>query len=341
MKFLKKLAVLTAAVAVISAQSAVFAFDDMPDGEIGEALQNAVDNGLINGLDDNTIAPDNLITRAEMAAIITRAFGAVEEAEISFPDVADDAWYVNDVKKAVAMSAFEGDENGNFNPTNNITFQETYTVLSRVFYLEPYTITKSDGTKETLYEVDDSALASFSDKDEVADWASVYAQSIVKNGGWDGIDGELRPTDNLTRGEFALIMYKLVTTYIDEPGTYDALPDGLTMVRTGGVEIKNLKTDKNLILSYGIDEEGCTVTDSDINGATIVLGGANPVEKTDEETGKTTLVPGDSAYISLSGHFYDIRLKSPYVVVSVPYDAFDHCWTDTNTKALLGTISME
>lgn len=339
MKFLKKFAVAAAVAAAVSVQSAAFAeFTDMPDGEIGAALQNAVDNGLISGIDENTIAPNDLITRAQMATIITRAFGAVTEADISFPDVSDDAWYRESVKKAVAMSAFKGDENGNFNPENSITFQETYTVLSRVFYLEPYTIKYSSGKVEELYSVDDSAIASFSDKDQVAGWAKTYTESIVANGGWNGIDGKLKPTDSITRGEFALIMDSIVETYVDEAGTYDSLPDGLTVVRAGGVTIKNFSTDKNLILSYGIDDKGCTVTDSDVKGATIVLGGANPVEKTDEKTGETFLDAGDKAYITLTGHFSDVRAKAPYVSIDASGASLDHCWVDKYTLISMGII---
>lgn len=340
MKFLKKIAVAASFAVIASVQTAAFAdFTDMPGGEMGTALQNAVNNGLISGIDENTIAPNDFITRAQMATIITRAFGAVNEADISFPDVSDDAWYRESVKKAVAMSAFKGDENGNFNPENSITFQETYTVLSRVFYLEPYKIKYSSGKVEELYSVDDSAIASFSDKDKVADWAKTYTESVVANGGWKGIDGKLKPTDNITRGEFALIMDAMVETYIDEAGTYENLPDGLTVVRTGGVTIKNFNTDKNLILSYGIDEKGCTVVDSEVEGATIVLGGANPVEKKDPKTGEIFLDAGDKAYIVLTGgHFSDVRTKAPYVSVDLSGTKCTHVWTNKYTLVSLGTV---
>lgn len=311
MKFLKKLAVITAAV-VLTANSAAFAaFTDMPDGEIGNALNNAVENGLITGYEDNTIRPDNLITRAQMAAIITRAFGAVEESDTSFPDVADNAWYLKEVKKAVAMGIFKGDENGNFNPENNITFQETYTVLARAFYLEPKV-----RTTNTLQPVSDTALDAFSDKDQVADWAEIYVKSVVDNGGFSGINGMLKPLDYITRGEFALVMDELVTTYIDDPGEYEGLPDGLTMVRSGGVTISGLESSKNVIVSYGVDKTGCTIKDCKVQGAIIILGGANPTEFVDEETGEKFLHASDEPTVTLTGDYVDVRVMSPYVSLS-------------------------
>lgn len=312
MKF-KKIIATAAAFAVMSVQAAVFAdFADMPDGSIGTALQNAVDHGLINGYDENTIAPYDLITRSQMAAIITRAFGATDRADVSFNDVASDAWYREDVSKAVAMGAFEGDEKGNFSPNDNITFQETYTVLSRVFRFEPLVNEFSDGSQSVLFGVSSSDLNAFSDKNDVADWATLYTASIVKNGGWTGIGDKLKPKDNITRGEFALIMDTIVTSYVDEPGTYENLPDGLTMVRTGGVTIKNLKTDRNLILSYGIDKDGCTVMDSQVMGTTVILGGADIATETAAD-GSVIKKRGGKSYISLGGTFFDVRVLSPYI----------------------------
>ena len=145
-KSFKKLAscLLSAAVAV-SAYAGVFAesFSDMPNDWRTAAIENAVANGLISGMGDGTVAPDANITRAQMAAIIVRALGARNAADISmFADVSQDAWYYDELAKAVYMNAFSGDGQ-NMNPENNITFQECFTVLSRVFGLY-YRTTEAD-----------------------------------------------------------------------------------------------------------------------------------------------------------------------------------------------------
>ena len=307
MKIWKKLAVITAAVVVLANSAAFAAFSDMPDGEIGNALNNAVENGLITGYEDGTVRPHDNITRAQMATIITRAFGAVAEAQISFPDVADNEWYKDEVAKAVAMGVFKGDENGNFNPQNNITFQETYAVIARAFCLEPF----PKGEK-MLHPVSDTALDSFSDKNSVAPWAQIYAKSVVENGGWKGVNGMLKGTDYITRGEFALLMDEIVTTYIDDPGTYNGLPDGLVMVRSGGAKISGLETSKNVIICYSVDKKGCTIEKSNVSGAVICLGGANPTQYVDEN-GNTYTAAGNEPTISISGKFIDARVFAPYI----------------------------
>ena len=55
-------------------------FSDMPDNWATEALESAVANGLLVG-DDGKIMPDSPLTRAQMATIIARAFGATEEGD--------------------------------------------------------------------------------------------------------------------------------------------------------------------------------------------------------------------------------------------------------------------
>ena len=286
------------------------AFTDMPDGALGEALQNAVDAGLINGVTDDTIAPYDNITRAQMATIITRAFSATEKSTETFADITADKWYCDAVLQSAYMGAFEGDDLNNFNPENNITFQETYLVLSRVFGFEPY---KVSGKDIMLGDCDASVLDVYLDKDAIASWAVDGTKYIVGNGGWTGIDGKLKPTDYITRGEFAVLMDAIVDTYIDEPGTYDNLTDGLIMVRSGGVTIDNLKSNHNIIITYGVGDKGCKITNSIVNGVTLVLGGIDktPIEM-ETTSGEKKQVPND-AYVVIDGKFYDVRVNTPYV----------------------------
>ncbi len=313
MKIFKKLAALTivGAIAVGGAVSAM-AFDDMPSGAMGVAIENAVANGLLTGYDDNTVKPNDPITRAQMSAIIVRAFGATEKAVSSFGDVADNAWYKESVEKAVYMGAFKGDDNGNFNPENNITFQETYTVLARVFQF----VERINYEGVAILPAKDDCLDAFADKDQIASWAVDYAKAVVDIGGYTGIDGLLKPTESITRGEFAMIMDELVSLYIDKEGTYTTgFGTGTVVVRSGGVTIDGLKTDRNLILSYGIDKE-TVVKNSTVNGCVVVYGGTDktPVQN------NGTLRPDDSL-ISISLHsdatIYDCRIFAPYSIITV------------------------
>ena len=57
-----------------------------------EPLAAAVENGLLQG-SDGLLQPSGSLTRAQLAAILVRAFGATEEAALSFTDVTDSNWF--------------------------------------------------------------------------------------------------------------------------------------------------------------------------------------------------------------------------------------------------------
>lgn len=332
MKKVKIISVISAFVAAMGITASAGAFTDMPDGTIGEAMQNAIDAGLVQGYDDDTVRPDALITRAEMAAIITRAFGATEMSAKIYSDIPTDAWYNEAVSKSVAMGAFEGDNDTTFSPDRKITFQETYTVLSRVFAFEPYEV-KSTGL--LLGDVSISVLDAFSDRTEIADWAVAGAKYIVGNGGWTGIDGKLKPTAYITRGEFALLMDSIVDRYIDEPGTYSFIGDELVMVRCGGVTIDSMKSNKSLIIAYSVGEEGVTVKNSVINGVTLVLGGSDKTpERVVNEDGGVKYLP-DESHVKIDGNIYDLRILGQYIYVDASTANIEYAKSNASNRLSL------
>ncbi len=231
--------VLTLGVILIMSVGAFAAFSDMPQGADGEVLQKAVDNGLINGFEDGTVQPHTPITRAQMAAIMSRAMNAEETAELSsFVDVNEGDWYYDAMAKAVYMDAFKGDDQSRLNPNNTISRQEAFIVLCRIF---------------DVPDADKNALAKYSDGSQVAAWAEVEARSIAA-AGYLGDISAIRPLDAMTRLEFAQVMNKLVATYIDEDGEYSSLPDGNVLVRAKNVSFKGVQTDDVVFIGDGVKE---------------------------------------------------------------------------------------
>lgn len=110
-------------------------FSDFPSDWSAQALESAVENGLLNGSGGRINASGSL-TRAEMAAIVNRAFGSENPASLSgYSDVSPDAWYHEDMAMAVQMGSFQGAD-GKLNPSARIIREEAFTVLSRAFLLD-------------------------------------------------------------------------------------------------------------------------------------------------------------------------------------------------------------
>ena len=295
-------------------------FPDMPNDWTTQSLQNAVTNGLLSGFDDGTIRPNNNITRAQMATIIVRCFGAVAKSDISeFTDVPESAWYHDAFSKAVYMKAFNGDDKKQLNPNNPITFQECFKVVASVFGL--IAKTEDTSTPSDLALQDLSVLNNFADGAEVSDWAKPYVASIVANGYWNGLDGKLTPRAYITRAQFAVLMNNMVTTYINEPGTYSNLPEGNIMIKTSDVTIENYTTNNNIIIADSAQEteNGINFKNCTMNGKLVIRGGGrnvkyqgflnhfvilNPFITIELEISNLNTVTGYSKYKSSSCKYY-------------------------------------
>lgn len=273
MKLLKKIIPALLAVSMLPAAAQAATFPDMPQDDSRESLERAVDNGLLSGFEDGTIRPGNNITRAQMATIITRSFGAQDAADISdFTDISEDDWFYDAFAQAVQMGAFNGDDQKHLNPTSYINFQECFKVISSVFGLIANTEDKYP--TNDLQAQDLSVLDKFTDSDDISDWAKPYVAAIVSGGYWDGVD-TLNPKAYITRAQFAVLMDRMVTTYINEPGTYTDLPTGNIMIKSNGVNIDGLNSESYCIISDGVsaDGDGVKFTNSTLNSRLVIRGG--------------------------------------------------------------------
>ena len=261
--------------------SSFAAFTDMPEGDDGRVIQRAVDNGLLSGFEDNTVRPEALITRAQMATIIARAFDAPLGANIlKFKDVTSKDWFYTAMSRAVYMQAFVGDGKYLY-PNNNITRQEAICVLARVF--DPPM-------------ADESVLNNYTDGASVSSWARGGVSNMAA-AGYIEQSGALRPLDAITRLEFSRIMDKLVQSYISFSGEYDAtnLPEGNIIVRADNVKFKSIKTNNNIYLA-----DACfgaiPFTDCEVNR--IIVRGGNCI-----------LESGTYDYVGAIGENTNITLK--------------------------------
>jgi len=223
------------------------------------AINNAAENGLITG-SDGKFYPDDNMTRAEMATIVVRAFGATADADISdFTDVKTSDWFYASMSKAVAMGAFNGSD-GKLNPENSITRQEAFVVLSRVFGLA------------INEKVDVTILDQFSDRELIEDWAETDVAAIIASGYVGGSDGMLNPTANITRAEFAAVMDRLIKYYIDEETT-EIPEDGNVMIRKGDLKLADADTKKMVVIGDGVGESEMSIINSHLDGVLVVRAG--------------------------------------------------------------------
>jgi hypothetical protein len=107
-------------------------FNDVPAGEWYEQyVSYAARRGIVLGYPDGGFRPENNITRAEFATIMSRFVEASSSSTASFKDVSGDHWAIGYIKTCAANGWITGYPDGSFRPENPITRAEAVTVLNR------------------------------------------------------------------------------------------------------------------------------------------------------------------------------------------------------------------
>ena len=247
-------------------------FSDFPTGWSYAAMTDAVNNGLLTGYGDGTIRPQERLTRAQMAAIINRAFGAEIKADIAgkYGDVNPGDWFYDDIAKAVNMKTFAGDDSGNMRPNEPITREDAMVVISRAL------VVSSMGT-ELLYN--------YTDRDTVDGYAEAAVCAFLDRHYVQGYgDGTIRGRNYITREEFAQIMDNIFAAYVRVGGVITLGNSEGEVIITGDnigagdtVRISSSYIDGDLIIGDGLSTADIIIENVDVKGRILLRGGEGTV----------------------------------------------------------------
>ena len=132
-------------------------FSDASDDWYSKAINYVVGKGLISGYPNGTFKPNESITRAEFAQMIS---GYVKNEKASTSDFKDvkDHWAKDAIDKLYGNKNVNGYPDGSFKPNAKITRAEAVTILNSVF--------NRNTNKSSLNNVNTSSLNKFSDVSE-------------------------------------------------------------------------------------------------------------------------------------------------------------------------------
>jgi sugar lactone lactonase YvrE len=122
-------------------------FKDLPNSHwASQEISATSENGIFLGFEDNTFRPQEVVTRAQMAAIVSRWLTNVCETDAkanaacgklagaaSFQDVSAKHWAADEIRAAAASGIMTGGANGTFRPEEALTRAEAVKVLNRLF----------------------------------------------------------------------------------------------------------------------------------------------------------------------------------------------------------------
>ena len=162
-----------------------------------DAVDFAVQNGIMNGVSDTAFAPNNKLTRAMLATILYRIDGDSGSHEHPFTDVEKGSWYEKAVAWAYSSGVINGTGATTFAPNENVTREQAAAMLYRY---TAYCGEKTDVAGD---------LSAFRDADSISAYAVEPMRWAVGmqilNGKGDGI---LDPTGTATRAEITKIIMK-------------------------------------------------------------------------------------------------------------------------------------
>lgn len=176
-------------------------YSDFPQNWSKDAMEFAVKNNFITGVGEDKIAPKAALTRAQLAAILSRVMqtGAGDVSALdNFTDADKNAWYAGAMAKAVELNILYGDGDSIY-PDRPVTRQELFTILVRAF---------------SVTGGDESTLASYNDAGSISSWAKAAISAMIAQGYAAGYeDKTLRPAQQVTREEFAQLLHRMREHY--------------------------------------------------------------------------------------------------------------------------------
>ena len=160
----------------------------------------------IIGYEDDTVRPQNYITRAEVSTIFFRLLTLESREEIwsktnDFPDVDANSWYNNAISTLTNGGILQGYPDGTFRPKATITRAELATIAVRFQY---------NGDISSF----PAGLDSFTDIS--GHWAENYIKLASELGYVSGYpDGSFRPNAPISRAEVATLLNNVLNRHVE------------------------------------------------------------------------------------------------------------------------------
>lgn len=189
----------TASTIVRAQYAAVLPFTDVSERAwYYSAVLWAYENGVMNGVNATTFAPDGSTTRAQFVTMLFRISGEVgPKGNGGFTDVPVNSYYAAAAAWAAEHEIVRGVGASRFAPNEKVTREQIVTILYRYAQY-----------KGLQVPANPMALAAFPDGSAVSGWAREAMAWAIDAGLIQGISGRLAPAAYATRAQCATILMR-------------------------------------------------------------------------------------------------------------------------------------
>ena len=178
-------------------------FDDIHTSWATEYIEVLASKNIIQGKTETLFGPNEDITRAQFAALLSRALHLPKQQYVGvFSDVSSGNWAAQDIE-AASRVGIVGGENGKFRPNEKITRQQMATMIIRAIeYKNPAILN------------DVSQTLTFKDANSISDYAKEYVGISASLGIISGREEKgafyFAPKENATRAHAAKMLYQFM-----------------------------------------------------------------------------------------------------------------------------------
>ena len=179
--------------------SNIVTFEDIKEHWAESYIEKLASQNIITGKSENSFAPDDKITRAELVTLLYRLSGTEKIYDVSkFNDVKESDWYMQAISWAEENKIATGVGNSNFSPNEYVSREQTAVFIIRF-------------CEYMGYELKPMEEMTFRDASDFSVWSEASVLKAQKYGIINGFeDGSFAPKETSTRAQTAKMLCNLL-----------------------------------------------------------------------------------------------------------------------------------
>ncbi|MEH1898129.1 MAG: S-layer homology domain-containing protein [Nostoc sp.] len=211
---MRQLSITLSLVALLQNLPAIAQVPETTSAIPSDSIQQVIAAKWMTNFSDGKFYPERLLSRAELASIMVKAFRldkreAVSKENLVIPDVPRSYWAFNDIQTVLKTDIMKGYRGNEFFPNQKVTRAEALAIFAQAY-----------GVFQFPDEAVNEILASHPDEKSIPTWARKAIATVASEGFLNtDAQGNIFPLKPVTRGDMAYVLSKYLQRQQQQPET--------------------------------------------------------------------------------------------------------------------------
>jgi hypothetical protein len=211
---MRQLSITLSLIALLQNLPAIAQVSETTSGIPSDTIQQVIAAKWMTNFSDGKFYPERLLSRAELASIMVKAFQldkrqAVSKENLVIPDVPRSYWAFNDIQTVLKTDIMKGYRGNEFFPNQKVTRAEALAIFAQAY-----------GVFQFPDEAVNEILASHPDQKSIPTWARKAIATVASEGFLNtDTQGNISPLKPVTRGDMAYVLSKYLQRQQRQPET--------------------------------------------------------------------------------------------------------------------------